>query len=312
MSGDDNSKSFWTTLPGILTGVAALLTAVGGLLTTIDWQGNDDGAEPDNSIPETLTADPSIDEPLKINSFGLDYATILEGDSSNLSWAVSGAKKVNILPGLHQVDPEGFLLVSPEKTTEYSLTAMNGTEQVAASVRLEVLDAYCYAKGNITLEVNALAQGRGIDLDINADDLDSEKSDPVSDLDAADPDNDNYDQGSDFDAANPDNSKSTQVIDLIYAGYFKAPFTAEINISPIYGATIVSNESDYPFWPEGLGTKVNPNTNIEISKWPEEKYIWANTDKGGWSKVRIHKTLGKLSGTVNISYMTWQRFSMGG
>ncbi len=280
MSDGDNSKSFWTTLPGILTGVAALLTAVGGLLTAVDWQDNNDEAEPDNSIPEPLIADPSIDEPLKINSFGLDYATILEGDSSNLSWAVSGAKKVNILPGLHQVDPEGFLLVSPEKTTEYSLTAMNGTEQVAASVRLEVLDAYCYAKGNITLEVNALAQGRGIDLDINA--------------------------------ANPNNNKSAQVIDLTYGGYFKAPFTANITISPIYGATIVSNESDYPFWPEGLGTKVNPNTNIDISKWPEEKYIWANTEKGGWSKVSIHKTLGKLSGTVNISYMTWQRFSMGG
>jgi hypothetical protein len=276
--------------------VAALLTAVGGLLTAIDWQGNDDGAEPDNSIPEPLIADPSIDEPLKINSFGLDYATILEGDSSNLSWAVSGAKKVNILPGLHQVDPEGFLLVSPEKTTEYSLTAMNGTEQVAASVLLEVLDAYCYAKGNITLEVNAAAQGRGIDLDINADDIDRDNSDPVSDLDAADPEDDNSDQ----------------VIDLSCGGYFKAPFTANIGITPLYGATIVSNESDYPFWPEGLGTKVNPNTNIDISKWPEEKYIWANTDKGGWSKVSIHKTLDKWSGTVNISYLTWQRFSMGG
>jgi len=93
MSNDDNTKSFWTTLPGILTGVAALLTAVGGLLTAIDWQGNDDGSEQDNLIPEPVMVEPSIDEPLKINSFHLDYATILKGDSSNLSWAVSGAKK---------------------------------------------------------------------------------------------------------------------------------------------------------------------------------------------------------------------------
>lgn len=311
MSNDDNSKSFWTTLPGILTGVAALLTAVGGLLTTIDWQGHGDGAEPDNSIPETIMTDPSIDEPLKINSFGLDYATILQGDSSNLSWAVSGAKKVNILPGPHQVSSKGFLLVSPEKTTEYSLTAMNGTEQVASSVRLEVLDAYCYAKGNITLEVNSAAQGRGIDLDINDDDLDSDNSDIVSDINAVDSDNESYDQDSDFDAPDTDNDKSGQVIDLLYGGSFKAPFIADIGITPIYGATIVSNESDYPFWPEGLGTKVNPDTNIDISNWPEEKYIWVNTDKGGWSKVSIHKTLDKWSGTVNISYITWQRFSMG-
>jgi hypothetical protein len=281
MSNDDNTKSFWTTLPGILTGVAALLTAVGGLLTAIDWQGNDDGSEQDNLITEPVMVEPSMDEPLKINSFDLDYATILKGDSSNLSWAVSGAKKVNILPGLLQVEPEGFLLVSPETTTEYSLTAMNGTEQVADSVRLEVLDAYCYANGNITLEVNRLAQGRGIDLDLNLDDTD------------------------------PDDDNSDSVSDLNFGGYFKAPFTAEIGIIPIYGATIVSNESDYPFWPDGLGIKVDPETNIDINNWPEEKYIWVNTDQGGWSKVSIHETLDKWSGTVDISYMTWQRFSMG-
>lgn len=280
MSNDDNSKSFWTTLPGILTGVAALLTAVGGLMTAIDWQGHDDGAEPDNSIPDTAMENPSIDEPLKINSFGLDYATILQGDSSNLSWEVSGAKKVNILPGPHQVKSKGSLLVSPERTTEYSLTAMNGTEQVADSVRLEVLDAYSYAKGNITLEVNALAQGRGIDLDINAADV--------------------------------DNNRSSWVIDLLYGGNFRAPFIADIGITPIYGATIVSNVSGYPFWPGGLGTKVKPDTYIDISNWPEEKSIWVNTDKGGWSKVRIHNTLDEWSGTVNMSYITWQRFSMGG
>jgi hypothetical protein len=312
MSDPDNSKSFWTTLPGILTGLAALLTAVGGLLTAFDWQGDNDGSDPDNSIQQPLMADPSKDEPLKINSFGLDYSTILQGDSSNLSWAVSGAKKANILPGRHQVASQGFLLVSPEKTTEYSLTAMNGTDQVAASVRLEVLDAYCYAKGNITLEVNSLAQGRGIDLDINAADPVRDNSGPVSDIDAADTDDDNYDPATDFEADDSSNFMPGQAIDLNYGGYFKAPFTANIGITPVYGATIVSNERDYPFWPEGLGTKVKPNTYIDISNWPEEKYIWVNTDKGGWSKVSIRKTLDKLSGTVSISYITWQRFSMGG
>lgn len=279
MSNNDNSKSFWTTLPGILTGVAALLTAVGGLLIAIDFPGHDDGLKPDNPLPEPFTVEPSLDEPLKINSFVSNYTTILKGDSSNLSWAVSGAKKVNLLPGPHQVDPEGFLLVSPETTTEYSLTAMNGTEQVAASVRLEVLDAYCYAKGNITLEVNALAQGRGIDLDRNA--------------------------------ADPDNGNSDPVVDLNYGGYFKAPFTVDIGIIPISGATIVSSERDYPFWPEGLGKRIEPDTYINISNWPEDEYIWVNTNQGGWSKVSIHKTLDKWSGTVNILYITWQRFSIG-
>jgi hypothetical protein len=32
--GDDNKKSFWTSLPGILTGIAAVVAAVGGILAT--------------------------------------------------------------------------------------------------------------------------------------------------------------------------------------------------------------------------------------------------------------------------------------
>ena len=32
--GDDNKKSFWTSMPGILTGVAAVIVAVGGVLAT--------------------------------------------------------------------------------------------------------------------------------------------------------------------------------------------------------------------------------------------------------------------------------------
>jgi hypothetical protein len=30
--GDDNKKSFWTSLPGILTGIAAVIVAIGGIL----------------------------------------------------------------------------------------------------------------------------------------------------------------------------------------------------------------------------------------------------------------------------------------
>ena len=32
MGDDDNKKSFWTSLPGILTGIAAVIVAVGGIL----------------------------------------------------------------------------------------------------------------------------------------------------------------------------------------------------------------------------------------------------------------------------------------
>jgi hypothetical protein len=273
MSNDENNRSFWTTLPGILTGLAAILTAVGGLITIIDE------LRPD-PVPEVIIPEPSKDEPLKINSFGLDYTTILKGDSSNLSWAVSGAKKVSIFPGHLQVDHEGFLLVSPETSTEYSLTAMNGTEQIAASVRLKVMDADCYAKGNITIEVNGLAQGRGIDLDYNADD-------PKYDI-------------------------SDKGLDLSYGGYFTAPFTADIGMSPFYGATIVSSVSDYPFWPRRGGKWIEPNASIDINSLTGKEYIWVNTNQIGWSKVSIHKTLDEWNGTIKLSYITWRRFSLGG
>lgn len=39
MSDKQNKKSFWTTLPGILTGLAALLTAIGSLLTVLNATG---------------------------------------------------------------------------------------------------------------------------------------------------------------------------------------------------------------------------------------------------------------------------------
>ncbi|MGB9939812.1 hypothetical protein [Methanosarcina sp.] len=45
MSGE-NSSSFWTTLPGILTGLAALITAIGGIWLIYDQVVND-GNEPE-------------------------------------------------------------------------------------------------------------------------------------------------------------------------------------------------------------------------------------------------------------------------
>jgi len=33
--GEDNKKSFWTSMPGILTGIAAIIVAVGGIITAL-------------------------------------------------------------------------------------------------------------------------------------------------------------------------------------------------------------------------------------------------------------------------------------
>jgi len=39
MSNNNEEKSFWSTLPGILTGIAAILTAIGGLIIALNAAG---------------------------------------------------------------------------------------------------------------------------------------------------------------------------------------------------------------------------------------------------------------------------------
>ena len=46
MRDEQNKPNFWTTLPGILTGVAAILTAIGGLLVVVHpFRSNTDGRD---------------------------------------------------------------------------------------------------------------------------------------------------------------------------------------------------------------------------------------------------------------------------
>jgi hypothetical protein len=59
MAEAQNKPSFWTTLPGILTGVAALITAVGGLLVAVHYgvkSESTDGTPQHNVIPGTNSA----------------------------------------------------------------------------------------------------------------------------------------------------------------------------------------------------------------------------------------------------------------
>lgn len=47
----NDHKSFWATLPGILTGLAAVITAVGGLIITLNAVGGDEpSADPQQDL----------------------------------------------------------------------------------------------------------------------------------------------------------------------------------------------------------------------------------------------------------------------
>src|SRR5215469_16263074 len=57
--GDDNKKSFWTSLPGILTGVAAVVAAVGGILAAY----NHVTPSPPPASPSSLSTTPPPTSP---------------------------------------------------------------------------------------------------------------------------------------------------------------------------------------------------------------------------------------------------------
>jgi hypothetical protein len=60
-----------------------------------------------------------------INSFGSSPPTISAGESSTLSWSVSGATTVSIDQGIGNVALAGSRVVMPSSTTVYTLTATN-------------------------------------------------------------------------------------------------------------------------------------------------------------------------------------------
>jgi hypothetical protein len=72
MSDENNQKnagSFWTTLPGCLTGIAAVITAIGGILTILYTVGL--LKLPENSLPET---------PTPVSAPGLSFTGTWQGD----------------------------------------------------------------------------------------------------------------------------------------------------------------------------------------------------------------------------------------
>ncbi|HER24460.1 MAG TPA: hypothetical protein ENO17_05395 [Candidatus Atribacteria bacterium] len=74
-----------------------------------------------------------------ITNFNASPATIDEGDSSTLTWAVTGASSAMITPDVGSVaSTTGSYLVSPTETTTYTLTATNTAGSSTANVIVTV------------------------------------------------------------------------------------------------------------------------------------------------------------------------------
>jgi sugar lactone lactonase YvrE len=75
----------------------------------------------------TATLTVTVVDQLKINSFTANPTLISQGQSSTLSWDVTGAVQLTIDPGIGDVTGSTSLVVNPQATTEYDLTAIDGT-----------------------------------------------------------------------------------------------------------------------------------------------------------------------------------------
>jgi hypothetical protein len=84
--------------------------------------------------------------PLAIVSFEVTDDTIDLGDTTTLSWEVTGAAEVTIEPDIGTVSQVGTIDVSPEETTNYAITATRGTQTRHAVVGVTVLLPNSYSE----------------------------------------------------------------------------------------------------------------------------------------------------------------------
>ena len=88
------------------------------------------------SVTITVTPPEPRDPPI-IANFTAAPRTIRRGAQSTLSWDVRNATDVTI-SGIGAVDPQGSIPVSPDQTTEYTITARNNVGAASATAKVTV------------------------------------------------------------------------------------------------------------------------------------------------------------------------------
>jgi len=126
----DEKKSFWSTLPGILTGIAAVIGAIVSLIAIL----HSSNIIPDGGPEEEIA-------PLEIHAFTALPQSIEAGDHATLNWSIAGANDVSIYPGIGDVElVSGTRIVAPERNTDFILTARNDTHGQVAVTNVSVTE----------------------------------------------------------------------------------------------------------------------------------------------------------------------------
>ncbi|MDQ1254812.1 MAG: hypothetical protein QG646_4082 [Euryarchaeota archaeon] len=110
----DRIKSLWNSLPGFVRFIGTLLSIFIAV--------------------KALAPAAALD----INHFGASPEVIGPGDSSILSWEVSGASNISIEPGIGSVSSNGSISVSPSQTTTYKLIISGEGKEKTASCTITV------------------------------------------------------------------------------------------------------------------------------------------------------------------------------
>lgn len=82
---------------------------------------------------------PAAGDPPVISSFTSSTNNLTSGQAATLSWQVSDADSVELLPGIGSVDTSGSLSVSPTENTTYSLVATNSVGETIDTVAITVI-----------------------------------------------------------------------------------------------------------------------------------------------------------------------------
>ncbi len=109
---DGDKKSFWTTLPGVLTAIAGILGSIVAILTILN-----------PSTPPVEDLNPTIEEFIAIPF------EIGEGETTTLKWDVSGPGsdlKITIDQGIGEVASSGTEKVTLDKSTSFTLSVVDG------------------------------------------------------------------------------------------------------------------------------------------------------------------------------------------
>ena len=116
------NKWYWSL---IVISLVMLISLTAGCVTISD-------KKPDTPKKKSVLSPPVI------NSFVVDRDTITQGEQAKLSWDVSGTTTVTISPVVGPMEPVSTVLVTPETTITYTLSATNEAGTSTATVQVNV------------------------------------------------------------------------------------------------------------------------------------------------------------------------------